>query len=130
MTRKSKTAAVVPLATNAAYADRAVSVYSPVVITCIGVQVLFFFAIISYWSGGLRLARWSENEKRKEWAHESEESVMWTKSSLLLFWYYQEEPEKGEKVREGREEEWKSMRRPTVLENIRGSISWIAGRRP
>jgi len=128
MTLRDK--AVVPLNTDDAYRVRAVKVYSGIVITCIGIQILFFFAITWYWSGGLRVVRWGEEDKRKEWAHESEETVMWTPQSLLLFWYYKEELEMQENVREGMAAKYQQDRRPTLLEeNIRRSLSWIPGRR-
>jgi hypothetical protein len=100
MTRKEK--AVVPLNTDQTYEDRAIDIYSGIVITCIGLQVIFFYAITDFWGGGLRVARWSEEEKRKEWEHESKEIVRWADQSHLLFWYYQDELDTQEEARKRR----------------------------
>ena len=110
--------------TDKSYEENAIKIYSGVVITCIGIQVLFVFAIMWYWSGGLRVVRWSEKDKRTEWAHESEETVMWTEKSLLLFWYYKEDLEIEEMAREDDATKYQQCRRPTFIEeNIRKSLS-------
>ena len=122
LTRKNNP--VVPLNTDKSYEENAIKIYSGVVITCIGIQVLFVFAIMWYWSGGLRVVRWSEKDKRTEWAHESEETVMWTEKSLLLFWYYKEDLEIEEMAREDDATKYQQCRRPTFIEeNIRKSLS-------
>ncbi|KAH7312928.1 hypothetical protein BKA65DRAFT_573850 [Rhexocercosporidium sp. MPI-PUGE-AT-0058] len=127
MTKHEK--AVVPLATDETYADRANRVYSGIVLTCIGVQAMFFFAVTLYWSGTLRLVRWNEKDKEQEWAHESDKAVMWTRQSLLLFWYYAEELEKQEETRRGLEEDYQLTRQPTFVEShIRGSIPEVIKR--
>ena len=74
--------------------------------------------------------RWSEKDKRTEWAHESEETVMWTENILLLFWYYKENLEMEEMAHEDDATKYQQSRRPTFIEvNIRMSLSRMPRRR-
>lgn len=67
--------AVAPLTTDETYTDRAVNVYSSIVLTCFGVYALFFFAM--YRTGAESWGWFSGTRRRKN------KTVMWTHRSLL-----------------------------------------------
>lgn len=109
--------AVVPLNTETTYEDRATDTYSAIVAASIGAQVLFFLSVTWHWRHGLGLVHWHEKDRRREWAHESDDKVLWYPKSFLLFWYNEEELEEQEMKRQRRAGAFQSLRRPTLIES-------------
>ncbi|RYP89793.1 hypothetical protein DL770_004087 [Monosporascus sp. CRB-9-2] len=123
-------AAVIPMNTNRTYEERAVRLFSVVVISCIGLQVLFFLAIAWWWRRGLSLARWHEADRLREWAQETGYEVQWSPRNRLIFWYYKSELDAEESRRERRATDYEMHREPSYFErSLRRSLPWIYERK-
>jgi hypothetical protein len=119
--------AVVPLNSDEEYKANAVNIYSGVVVSVVGAQVVFFLAVTGYYWQGLSIARWHEEDKREEWAHESAARVQWTRNSELLFWYYMEDLEDQERSRASEENRVRLTRRESAFESaLRRSSTWVS----
>jgi hypothetical protein len=77
----------VPLNTDKGYKERAQHDYSIVVGVCLGVQILFYVGLVVWWHQGVKLVRWAESHRRREWSHEMPGNVEWKEDNYLLFWY-------------------------------------------
>ncbi|RYP49162.1 hypothetical protein DL768_005075 [Monosporascus sp. mg162] len=123
-------AAVIPINTNRTYEERAVRLFSVVVISCIGLQVLFFLALVWWWRRGLSLARWHEADRLREWAQETGYEIKWSPRNRLIFWYYKGELDAEERRRERRARDYEMSREPSYFErSIRRSLPWIYERK-
>ncbi|RYP61836.1 hypothetical protein DL771_009986 [Monosporascus sp. 5C6A] len=119
-------AGVVPINTNQTYEERAVRLYSVIVISCIGLQVLFFLVLAWWWRRGLSLARWHEEDRLREWAQETGYEVQWSPRNFLIFWYYKGELDAEESRRERRATDYEIRREPSYFErSLRRSLPWI-----
>ena len=80
----------VPLNVIHTYELNAKSIYSFVVAACMTAQVLFYLGIISWYRHGMKLVRWTESRRRREWELEVHNDVQYTAENFLIFWYYKE----------------------------------------
>lgn len=126
MTKKDR--AVIPMNTDEINIERAQSIYSGIIITCIGLQVLFFFAIAWYWRRGLSLVRWHEEDRLREWEYETGENTLWSPLKYFIFWYYKDELDAEENHRERKASEYEMSRRPSYFKEalLRASLSWTS----
>lgn len=85
---KGEEDAVVPLDTDAYYTDNTRKIYSYAVWGCIGLETGLYAFIIYRWWDGVKLVRWRESRRRKEWVHEAGKDgdhIMRRDSNFLLF---------------------------------------------
>ena len=94
--------AYVPLNTDHSYEENAHTIYSIVVGSCIGVQLLFYAGLMWWWWNGVKLVRCAEWRRRREWRHEMHADLEYTDENFLLFWYKDEQLEREQHGRQER----------------------------
>jgi hypothetical protein len=101
---RGRAGAYVPLNTDELYDEYAHHLYSVVVGTVIGSQLLFYAAILYWWRDGLKIVRWTESRRRGEWKHEMSDVIGFSEGDYLTFWYNtrQLEREQNERKRKHR----------------------------
>lgn len=117
----------VPLNTDKGYKERAQHNYSIAVGMCLGIQILFYFGLVFWWHHGVKLVRWAESRRRREWGQEMSGDVVWKEDNYLLFWYSESQLSQETEDRQRRHTEY--IQRVSSIAALRPQSTWARLRR-
>ncbi len=77
----------------------------------VAAQILFFTGVLVWSWHGVKLVRWTEESRRREWKYVMTEDVQYQEDTYLLFWYKLEELNRQHNVRHQSQVEANKRRR-------------------